>query len=197
MRAILVMLAVTLTALVATALGAAQPVQPLRVSGSAPRTVAFGDSFALVARVHIDGDLVDPSDVQVEAQVTPFSALGAPELRRSGNEVVLKERVACLEAGCVPGKRSPRQLTLPSVRATAVAKDGTKLSVRSAPLEIGVATRLTAQEIRARSPLYARQTGLPAPAFRLAPGLLIVLLLVCAVALLAPAALLVRPVLRP
>lgn len=190
MRRLLLVVVAALAAQVATA-GAAS--QPLEVIVSAPRTVAFGDTFTLTVRAAVESEAVDPSSVQLEAPAAPFSALGAPVTRREGSAVVLTQRVACLEAGCVPAKTSPRQATLGRPTATGRRRDGTPVAVRGQPLSIGVTTRLSAQDIHALTPRYTRQTALRGATFRIAPALLLALLVAGAALLLALAVQLVRP----
>ncbi len=139
------------------ALGLAAPASA--ATTLSPNPARFGDV--------VTATLVAPKGARIEAEFGPYAPVAAP--KRSGTTVTY--RLQCLNEGCVP----PKAVHFPPARV-----DGARASWPA----LRVAGRVPASALAKSPPGWREQTALPAPSYRIRPGVL-------AAALVAVAALLV------
>jgi hypothetical protein len=151
----------------------------IRAEVSSPR-IAMGEPFDYVVRATLDTES-DASRARLVAPTGPFAAVGPAATERSGRDVRLTQRLACLGLGCVPS-RSARGVRLP---AAAVVLDGRSAS--APPARVAVVPRVPAAVVAAKTPGYLRQTEIPRPDFSPRPSLLAAFALVAAAALVVAA----------
>jgi hypothetical protein len=136
----------------APAAAAAAPSILASVDHPRPR---FGDPFTYVVEASSA-----PADALVIADPGPFTRLEAPVTRRSGSAVVVTQRLACLDAGCVPSNR-PRSVSLPRP----VLRVGGTLSTAE-PVVVSVVPRVPRNAVRADRPEYRATTAPGSPTAR-------------------------------
>jgi hypothetical protein len=188
---------VTRVACVAAALCALALLGPVGASGAqsvraevSPSRTRVGRPFDYIVRATLDsGD--DAGRATIVAPVGPFEAVGPATTARDGREVRLTQRLACLSAGCVPG-RDPRVVSLPAPRVVV----GGRATTTAQPASIAVVPLVPAAVVAARDAKYRRQTEIPAPRFSPDPGLLSGVAAGLALALVIGAAILVATGLR-
>jgi len=160
-----------------------------------PAVALFGDTVFAHVDVLLDMARVDPETVRVGAEFAPFEIVGPPQrLRRDAGESAYLRRtfvLRCLSATCVPSGESARHEFPPARIAFAAAGDeAADTSSISAPVpSVRVYSRFTALGAgtdRGSAPWVVDLLSLPPASYRLAPGLLIAMLLsIAALAALA------------
>ena len=163
-----------------------------------PATVGVGDVFSYVLEVHVPPEGAEPDAADLRASPGPFRVLEPPRLDRTDDEsgVVLRltQRLACLDAGCLPTS-GPRRVLLQSAR---VRVGGAV--VTAAPVTVRVRPRVAPASVAGGPRAYRRETLLPAPEGPVEPAAAVWLLGGVALAIawcaLAVAASVVRPLRR-
>lgn len=152
-----------------------------------PRIVLFGDTVRAIVDVTLDRERFDPESVRVSPQFSPWEVVGQPERERRDAGRLAKVRttftIRCMKSPCIPaGQTAP--LELDSLRVT-YARSGAVEGQRTAqrvewPLLV-VNSRFAAVRFEdtqtAATPWRADLTSMPAVSHRIAPGLLVGLLL--------------------
>ena len=140
----------TLTAIVAFVLAAAPAAggaTALRATTTvAPQEVFFGDPVSAVVTARFERGRVDPGTVSIDLRTAPFARLAPPRLRRSASSVSLVVRLACLSARCLP--RPPRRTIGVGPALVRYREDGRERVVTVGRLQLLVASRLTASDVR-------------------------------------------------
>lgn len=159
-----------------------------------PRIVLFGDTLTARVDVVLDRSRVDPDSVRVAASFTPWEALGEPErMRRDvGSTTYLRTTyvLRCLTGPCAPsGQASPLEFDPARVAYAGVAGSGgdvrDSIHVTWPLLTVYSRFASAASEGRAGSTTLWRADVLTFPnaSHRVAPGLVLALLLGAGVAL--------------
>jgi len=150
----------------------------------APRVALFGDTVHAHVDVILDASRVDPSSVRIAADFTPFEVIGRPERRRqdAGKSVLLRTTfvLRCLTGTCVPSGQSSTYDFSPARIAFAAPGEQApaESSISAALPSVRVYSRFTAlQADTTNVPWRVDLLSLPAASYRLAPGLLVALLL--------------------
>jgi hypothetical protein len=136
-----------------------------------PNPARFGDV--------VTATLVAPKGAATEAEFGPYTPVTAPT--RSSTTVTY--RLQCLNEGCVP----PKTVHFPPARV-----DGARVPWPA----LRVVGRVPESALAKSPPGWREQTALPAPSYRIRPGLLAVLLVAAATLLAAGAVALVAVELR-
>ena len=186
------------TVLVAAALASGAPLAPS--TSLDPGSPRFADRVTATATVVVEG--LDPGSVRTVGGFGPLDVLSGPTVERHDRgdgrtAVELSWVVACLNEDCVPGGDGPRRIALPPLRVSATRDDGTtaRAVVRWPPFQIE--GRVSRAEAGAATPPLRRETALPPPSYRVAPGTLATAFDVLAAVLLAGAVLLgIRALMR-
>lgn len=172
------------------ALDRAQPLEA-RVVVS-PRVVLFGDTVTARVQVALDRARVDPDSLRVETAFAPWQLVRAPQrIRRDGDRATYVETVyviRCLGPTCVPNRASSsREFQAVKLSYDAVGGGPATTEVRWPVLVVN--TRLVSDDFGRRDEYgtawRADLATLPAVSYRLAPGVLLALLLLAALGLLA------------
>jgi hypothetical protein len=152
-----------------------------------PRTVLFGDTVRADVHVAVDSSRVDPDSVRVAADFSPWEVVGRPErVRRDAGDTTHVRTtfvLRCLTGGCeLSGPTAPLQLD--PARIAYSAPNAQQAEPSSIPVEwpvLLVYSRFAAVNYDTpddRSSAWrADLTSLPAATYRLAPGVLVALLL--------------------
>ena len=168
-----------------------QPGEPPPVVGRAvlaPRIVLFGDTVRARIDVEVDGDRVDPDSVRVTAAFASWEIVGEPErVRRvAGPTTSLRTTyvLRCLKGPCVPsGQTAPLEFDPARVSYTRPGEDGreSRKSIRLDWPILTVYSRFASAAFEGRegqaTPWRADVLTLPAASHRIAPGLVLALLL--------------------
>jgi hypothetical protein len=168
----------------------AAPEDPSGIEAQAtltPRTVLFGDTVQADVHVAVDSSRIDPDSVRVVADFSPWEVVGRPERARrdAGDTAHVRSRfvLRCLTGGCqLSGPSAPLQLE-PARIAYSAPDDPQEetSSVQAAWPVLLVYSRFAAVNYEPpgeqSSAWRADLTTLPAATYRLAPGVLVVLLL--------------------
>jgi hypothetical protein len=154
-----------------------------------PRAAQFGDRIVARAELLVDPSRVDPDDVKVAADFSPYRIVGAPAVssRGEGNLTELRYRwsIDCLDRACLP-RETARRFVFAPVRAHYAGG----LATAAWPA-LRVDTRVGAQDLE-RPGLRFDVLPLPRTTQMVSPGTLhLVLLVGSALALLLAALLLV------
>src|SRR5690349_19377608 len=136
-----------------------------------PNPARFGDV--------VTATLTAPKGANVQAEFGPYALVAAPERTSTG----ITYRLQCLSDGCVP----PKTIHFPPAHV-----DGTPVAWPALRVTGRVPEAATAKS----PPGWREQTTLPAPSYRIRPGLLAALLVAVATLLAAGAAALVAVELR-
>ena len=153
-----------------------------------PAVALFGDTVLAHVDVVLDEARVEPESVRVAAAFAPFVVVGPPRrLRRDAGDTVYLRRtfaLRCLSATCVPSGESARYEFPPArVRFTETGVDAAdgSVGVVTTPLpSVRVYSRFTALGAgtdRGSTPWEVDLLSLPAASYRMAPSLLVALLL--------------------
>ena len=142
--------------------GAAASPAPLRASAApVPARISFGDVIHARIVVDLETRRVDAGSLHVAAAFTPFTASGAPSVRRSnsgGRTVVTYEYVlSCLTDGCVPRRDG---FVFPSANVSAVV-DGTRRAVGVRWPRFVVTSRSSEKDAARSTPPFRSDTSLP------------------------------------
>jgi hypothetical protein len=167
---------------------AAAPEDPSGIEAQAtltPRTVLFGDTVRGDVHVAVDSSRVDPDSVRVVADFSPWKVVGSPErVRRDAGDTAHVRTtfvLRCLTGGCeLSGPSTPLQLE--PARIAYSARNGQPAEAIQAEWPVLlVYSRFAAVNYDApgeqSSAWRADLTSLPAATYRLAPGVLVGLLL--------------------
>lgn len=156
----------------------------------APRPVLFGDTVRASVDVMLDTERVDPDSVRVAADFSPWEVIGRPERRIASTDEQAHVRstfvLRCLSGACVPAGQSGLY-EFPEGRVSFTRRGGpldeSSIAVRLPAVR--VYSRLTdvtaVDDSRPSVPWRADLLSLPAPSFRVAPGTLVLLLLLGAI----------------
>jgi hypothetical protein len=151
-----------------------------------PRTVLFGDTVRADVHVAVDSSRVDPESVRIAADFSPWEVVGRPErVRRDAGDTTHVRTtfvIRCLTGGCeLSGPTAPLQLDPARI---AYSAPNAQVEPSSVPAEwpvLLVYSRFAAVNYDApgqqSSTWRADLTSLPAATYRLAPGVLVALLL--------------------
>jgi hypothetical protein len=136
-----------------------------------PASAAVGQQVAAIVQVAVDPSLVDPSTVRIDASAAPLDLeRQARSVSTSAGLAVVTERLgaSCLNEACLP-VRGPVAITLPPVRATARARDGTGVAATATWPSLQVAPRVTQAAASPRAPAWQVQHDLPSLTTRISP----------------------------
>jgi hypothetical protein len=184
--------------LVTWARGDDTPAQPTREASPEietqasmrPRPVLFGDTVRASVDVVLDSERIDPESVRVAADFTPWEVVGRPEQRvaSAGKRAYVRTTfvLRCLTGACVPSGNfsvyefDPGRVSF--ARRSSRLADESSIAV---PLpSVRVYSRLTeaapVEGPRSSAPWQADLLSLPRPSFRMAPGVLITVLVLAA-----------------
>jgi hypothetical protein len=132
-----------------------------------PGRVSFGDPFTYTV------EAAGPETLQVFADTGVLTALEPARTSRrqaDGRTVVrVTQRLACLDAGCVPYDGA-REIKLPPARAVAANGAGENLVARTRPATVEVLPRVPASVVEGERDAYLKETDLPAPTLAVKPG---------------------------
>ena len=151
-----------------------------------PAVALFGDTVLAHVDVLVDKTRVDPDSVRVAARFVPFEIVGPPQrLRRDAGDSAYLRRtfvLRCLSGTCVPSGESARYEFPPArIAFTATGEEAPSTSSLSAPMpSVRVYSRFTALGAgtdRGSAPWVVDLLSLPRVSYRIAPGLLMALLL--------------------
>lgn len=156
-----------------------------------PSVAFFADTVTAHVDVVVDKALVDPSSLRVAADFAPFEIVGRQQRLRRDAERSAYVRVSlvlrCVSATCVPSGQSARYEFDPAeISFTAPEKpDGVKSSIDVRLPALRVYSRFTALGAGApqgdtSQPWRADLRTLPSASYRIAPSVLIALLLAAA-----------------
>ena len=185
-RGALALVVVALALVGPNAASGASPTQLSVATSISPTPAFFGDPLAARIEVLVDSARVDPASVRLETDFVPYSATGVPlrSSSRSASVVAFGYRfaISCLSAECVPGP-GIRQVVLPLVVVRARLRDGRETVVRASWPRIALAPRVDEAALRTTPLGWRNQLAVPPVSYRVSPGKLLALLLVCAAAL--------------
>jgi hypothetical protein len=160
------------------------PEFPIRVqSRLIPRILLFGDTLTARIDVTLDRRQIDPSSVRVQADFAPWELVGSPQVeRRDGGRTTLVRTtwvLRCLIGPCVP----PRELApLEFDPAQVTYGRGEAIQLRWPVLYVH--SRLPAADLNQAGggvrPWRVDLASLPEASYRVAPGILVALLLAAA-----------------
>ena len=176
--------------------GAAEGAADIQADATlSPAVALFGDTVLAHVDVLLDKTRVDPESVRVGAEFAPFEIVGpARRVRRDAGDSVYLRRtfvLRCLSGTCVPSGESARYEFPPArVRFAETDVEAADASAITIPMpSVRVYSRFTALGAgtdRNSAPWVVDLSSLPPASYRVAPGLLIALLLsVAALAALA------------
>jgi hypothetical protein len=176
--------------------GTAEPPPEVQAEADlAPKVALFGDTVRAHVDVVVDGTRVDPESVRIAADFAPWEIVEKPDRRVISAEDLTYVRTAytlrCLSAACVPSGRSttyhfdPGRVSFAHVTRAASDEGSTQVAWPSFRVFSRVAATDLQNNLRSSAPWQADVISLPAASFRLAPGRLVALLLVGALALAA------------
>ena len=161
----------------------------------APKVVLFGDTVQAHVDVVVDRTRIDPDSVRIAADFAPFEIVDTPDRRETSAGDLAYVRTAytlrCLSAACVPSGRSttyqfePGRVSFAHVTRAASNEGSMRVAWPSFRVFSRVAATDLQNNLRSSAPWQADVISLPAASFRLAPRLLVALLLVAALALAA------------
>jgi hypothetical protein len=166
MRAALGALTV-LAALTSPSVAGAAPAPAVHTS-IAPGAAAVGQQVAATVKVAVDPSAIDPSTVQVQAPVAPLDLERQSRTVTHGSRLtVVTERLgaACLSEACLP-VTGPLPITLPPVRVSARARDGTAVTATARWPALQLVPRVTPAAASPRAPAWQVQRDLPSPTTR-------------------------------
>ena len=166
------MKAIVLFAATAAALFApstAQARAPLSASTSVtPNPAFFGERITVRAEIVVDDGALDPDDVRLTPNFTPYAILGRPRRSHSSAAGVTTLgyvfTLQCLNDDCLPHAK-PRTVKLPLAHARA---GGEEVPVPWPPLV--VSPRVSRAAIGADRPPWRVQLAVPSVSYRTRPG---------------------------
>ena len=163
----------------------------------APKVALFGDTVRAHVDVVVDATRVDPDSIRIAADFAPWEIVEKPERRQTSAGELAYVRVAytlrCLSSTCPPSGRSttyrfdPGRVSFARVTRTAPDEGSLRVPWPSFRVFSRVAAADLQNNLRSSAPWQADVISLPATSFRLAPGRLVAVLLVAALALAAAA----------
>jgi hypothetical protein len=184
-RSVAVLTALAALAAMAGSGAAAAATHP--VSGSAriePAVARFGDALTYVATVTIPG--AGGEEAVVLGGVAPLSALGPATITRravgADTVVTLRQRVACLDHGCLPGRRRRGVRTSPIL----VRREAVTAAVPGSGAAVTITPRVPVSAVEVGRGGFRAVADVPAATTRLGGGTLVAALLaLAAIGLLA------------
>lgn len=163
---------------------AAERPRALEVEGVlSPRIALFGDTVTARVDVTLDRSRIDPDSIRITADFTPWEPVEEPERTRRDGETTTYVQTTfilrCLSDLCVP-RRETGQLEFNPARVTYAGRGGGgSVEVRWPVLVVH--SRIVSADFERRDaladPWQADLISLPAVSYRIAPGLLLGLLL--------------------
>jgi len=160
-----------------------------------PKVALFGDTVQAHVDVVVDRTRVDPDSVRIAADFAPFEIVEKPDRRQTSAGDLAYVRTAytlrCLSPACVPSGRSttyqfdPGRVSFARVTRAAANESSVRVPWPSFRVFSRVAATDLQNNLRSSAPWQADVITLPAASFRLAPGFLVALLLMAALALAA------------
>jgi hypothetical protein len=173
--------------------GSAAAAGPLTVASSVhPASARVGEPLTLTVEARGDPDVVAVGTIQVDLRAGALTPIGAATVTRSGEVVRVEQRLACLDARCVP-RDGARVLELPGARARATRVGGGAVNGAAAPVSVSVVPTATPKDVQGAPASLRREVALPPVEYDIAPGRLAwlldlgaALLVVVAIAVLAP-----------
>ncbi len=150
-----------------------------------PRTVLFGDTVRADVHVAVDSSRIDPDSVRVAAEFSPWTVVGTPERVRRDAGTTTHVRTTyvlrCLTGGCeLSGESAPLQLDPARISYTERNDAEAANFVTHWPVLL-VYSRFAAVNFDApgdqSAAWRADLSSLPAVTYRIAPGVLVVILL--------------------
>ena len=163
----------------------------------APKVALFGDTVRAHVDVVADATRVDPDSIRIAADFAPWEIVEKPERRQTsaGDLAYVRTEytLRCLSSTCIPPGRSttyqfdPSRVSFARVTRTAPDEDSLRVPWPSFRVFSRVAAADLQNNLRSSAPWQADVVSLPAVSFRLAPGRLVAVLLVAALALAAGA----------
>ena len=167
--------------------GAAAEIADIEAEATlSPAVALFGDTVLAHVDVLLDRTRVDPESVRVGAEFAPFEIIGpARRLRRDAGDSTYLRRtfvLRCLSGTCVPSGESARyEFPHARIRFTETNVDDADASAITIPIpSVRVYSRFTALGAgtdTGPTPWVVDLLSLPAASYRIAPGLLMALLL--------------------
>jgi len=198
-------LAVVLAFVIALALGWGEPkgtAAPSRAftatASLSSRAISFGDPLSARLDVLVDPAAVDPAGIQVQPRFGLFRVTSTSLERNRGDGELLSYRfvLECLGGGCAPeSDRVTRRF--PPATVTYRTRDGANVTENVSWPSYQLTSRVTAADRKNPAGALRFDATLPAPTYRISPGLLRSLLTVLAVLLALAAAVLGWLALRP
>jgi hypothetical protein len=155
-----------------------------------PEVVFFGDTVRIRFDVVVDKTRVDPESVRIAADFEPFAVVGQPERSRrdAGDRAFVSTTfmLRCVSGTCLPsGDGETYEFPPARVRfAAAAGEEADQSSITQPVPSILLFSRFAALQAQAdprEQPWKVDQLSLPAVSYRVAPGLLVALLLACGV----------------
>jgi hypothetical protein len=179
--------------------GSRSPDEPIAVSTAvSPRIAFFGDTITARVDATVDGNEVDPELVEIKGSFAPWTQVSEPLRARlsTGSTTYLRTTftLRCLNSLCLPSPGRAARFDFKPARVsyeapTSAGNERLTVSAQWAPLFVH--SRFDAASFSERDPLAAPWradlTALPAVTYHVAPGGLVVLLLVAGVLLVAVA----------
>ena len=151
-----------------------------------PAVALFGDTVLAHVDVLLDRTRVDPDSVRLGAKFAPFQVVGpARRLRRdAGHSTYLRRTfvLRCLSGTCVPSGESARYEFPPArirfAETDVQTVDASAITIAMPPIRVySRFTALGAGTDRNSAPWVVDLSSLPPASYRIAPGLLVALLL--------------------
>ena len=151
-----------------------------------PRITLFGDTVRAHVDVTLDRDRVDPDSVRVTAQFAPWEVVGTPELvrRDAGRATFLRTTymLRCLTTPCIPtGQAAPREFVPARVTFRSPGEDAGRDTVAARWPVLLVYSRFASASLQRGPtrtiPWRADLVSMPEATYRIAPGVLLALLL--------------------
>lgn len=151
-----------------------------------PAVALFGDTVLAHVDVLLDRTRVDPDSVRIGAEFAPFQVVGpARRLRRDAGESTYLRRtfvLRCLSGTCVPSGESARYEFPPArvrfAETNVQTADASAITIPMPPVRVySRFTALGAGTDRNSAPWVVDLSSLPPASYRIAPGLLVALLL--------------------
>ena len=177
----------------------AHPPRAFKATASlSSRAISFGDSLAARLDLLVDPAAVDPAGIQVHPRFGLFRVTSTSLERTRGDGELLSYRFAleCLGAGCAPeSDRVTRRF--PPATVTYRTRDGADVSENVTWPSYQLTSRVTAADRKDPANALRFDASLPAPTYRISPGLLRSLLTALAVLLALAAAVFGWLALRP
>lgn len=178
--AVLALLAAGAIALVRDAPGDAAAPRPLRARATlSDRIVLFGDTVRAQVELAVDRRRIDPDAIDVRASFAPWRRVAPPQVTRSdagsSSLVRIVYALRCLKQACEP-ERELLPAEFEPVTIEFVDRAGGKGSLELELPRLIVYSRVQPDDWADTAPWSIDAGSIPAPSYRVAPGLLLALL---------------------